>query len=91
MIVWPTPTFLSVFDNPDSLQQHIDINDFIWAVIEEKGMMSSSGLTLKKINELRVDVRKDKKALDVSVIHAVMSEAIYESLFVDHAVTRPIS
>ena len=49
VIVWPTPAFLSAPDNPDTLQPHIDMNDAIWSVIEEKRLMPSSGLTLERI------------------------------------------
>ena len=78
VIVWPTLAFLMVPDNPDSLQPHIDMNAVIWSVIEEKGMMPSSGVTQAQMLDLTVEACHDKVALDASVIHSAMSEVIYQ-------------
>lgn len=77
VIVWPTPAFLSIPGNPDLLQSYIDMNTVIWSVIEDKGMMPSSGLTVERIEELRAKASSDKPAVNGAVIHSAMSEAIY--------------
>ncbi|VGO22002.1 helix-turn-helix domain-containing protein [Pontiella sulfatireligans] len=77
VIVWPTSDFLSVPNNPDTLQPHIDMNDVMWSVMEGKGMAPAAGLTAERIEGLKVEVLKDRDALNASINHLAMSEVVY--------------